>query len=196
MNAGQFNKLITVQMYDHKESKWVDVCKIWAMVKTIKANEMYVAEKMVNESKVRFITRFTTKISPDMRILHRNEQFKIASIINDGMKNQTLTLHVYEMLLNDVCDLISVSEEIDSLGQSVGTEMKTACECSKAEIVQEESTDGGSISLRDKIMLIIESPNYNDENSLEYKGKKHHIYKVIDRMDGYTELYCEVRSGD
>ena len=200
MQAGDFDKKIIVQKFDAVEGKWMNVCSLWAAIKTIKSDEIYNSNAF-NGLKIRFITRFTPKINENMRILHRNEPFKISSIVNDSMKNQTLTIHVYEMALNDECELVTLSQEVDGLGQRVGMGNKRLCPCSRSEIVQEESSSGqtsktnGNLYKKNKIMVIVESMNYSDEKSLFYKGQKYKIYKVVDRLDGYTELYCEVRTG-
>ena len=126
MQAGDFNKKITVQKFSAVKGKWMDVCSLWAAIKTIKSDEIYNSNAF-NGLKIRFITRFTPKINENMRILHRKQVFTIASIVNDSMKNQTLTIHVYEMVLNDKYELISFTEEVDGFDQYMGKEQNREC---------------------------------------------------------------------
>lgn len=194
MQAGDFDKKITVQKFSAVKGKWMDVCSLWAAIKTIKSDEIYNSNAF-NGLKIRFITRFTPKINENMRILHRKQVFTIASIVNDSMKNQTLTIHVYEMVLNDKCELISFTEEVDGFDQYMGKEQKRECKCSHSEILNEERKDDFTSELKQKIQIIVESMDFRNEDLLIYKGQKYHIYKVLNRLDGYTELYCACRGG-
>ena len=62
MQAGDFNKKITVQKFSAVKGKWMDVCSLWAAIKTIKSDEIYNSNAF-NGLKIRFITRFTPKIN-------------------------------------------------------------------------------------------------------------------------------------
>jgi predicted RNA-binding protein associated with RNAse of E/G family len=46
------------------------------------------------------------------------------------------------------------------------------------------------------MMLIVDSDAYDNEKFLNYQGKKYSIYKSFQRIDHFTELYCEVKAGD
>ena len=73
--------------------KWVDVKKCWAMVKTVQGREFIQAAAVQAESTVRFVIRFTTGITNEMRIIYNDRIFEItAPPINDDELNITLTI--------------------------------------------------------------------------------------------------------
>jgi SPP1 family predicted phage head-tail adaptor len=72
---------------------WVDVKSSWAMVKTIQGREFFQAAAVHAESTVRFVVRYTTGITNDMRVVYKGRIFEIAAPpINDDELNKTLTI--------------------------------------------------------------------------------------------------------
>lgn len=99
--------------------------------------------------------------------------------------------------LDDYCDLISIiSGEKDSLGQPKIIEKPFMVFCSKLSITRAEFNAAGNLGFKPDMMLIVDSDSYDGEKLLDYRGKKFSIYKTFQRIDGFTELYCEVKSGD
>jgi predicted RNA-binding protein associated with RNAse of E/G family len=98
--------------------------------------------------------------------------------------------------LDDVCYLISITTEKDDLGQMIRNEKSFMIFCSKMSIVRSEFNTAGMLGHKPEIMLIVDSDSYDQEKYLEYNDKKYSIYKSFQRVDHFTELYCEVKSGD
>jgi SPP1 family predicted phage head-tail adaptor len=98
--------------------------------------------------------------------------------------------------LDDVCFLLSVtSTEDDELNQPINTKTPRQIFCSKLNINRAEFSAAGQLGHKPKILLIVDSDEYDDENSLTYESTSYRVYKVFMRTDGFTELYCEVNIG-
>jgi SPP1 family predicted phage head-tail adaptor len=99
MNPGLFKHRITIQNSIEIENEngdyvkeWSDYKNVWAMIKTVQGREYLAAAATQNENTSRFITRYTSGIHPDMRILFNGRIFEIKSVINDDELNITLTI--------------------------------------------------------------------------------------------------------
>src|SRR5688572_2315809 len=98
--------------------------------------------------------------------------------------------------LDDVCSLISITVIQDELGQFVRSEKPYLVFCSKLSITRAEFSTAGMVGHKPEIMLVVDSDSYDDEKYVEYHNKKYSIYKSFQRVDGFTEIYCEVKQGD
>lgn len=99
--------------------------------------------------------------------------------------------------LDDVCYLLSVTTQKDELGQPVEiAETSFMVFCSKFSITRAEFSSAGQLGFKPDIMLIVDSDSYENEKLLRYENKKYSIYKTFQRADNFTELYCEVKTGD
>jgi hypothetical protein len=98
--------------------------------------------------------------------------------------------------LDDFCELLSITTTQDSLGQFIKEEKPFMVFCSKLSITRAEFNSSGQLGHKPEIMLIVDSDSYDNERYLNYQNKKYSIYKAFQRVDHYTELYCEVKSGD
>lgn len=99
--------------------------------------------------------------------------------------------------LDDVCYLIqSITDSYDDLGQPIILEKQLMVFCSKLSITRAEFSTAGQLGFKPDFMLVVDSDAYENEKLLEYGGKKYSIYKTFQRTDNFTELYCEVKSGD
>lgn len=99
--------------------------------------------------------------------------------------------------LDDVCYLISETVVEDELGQDEVTgKTERPIFCSKLSITRAEATAAGQLNRNPKMLLVVDSDEYDQEGSLKYDGKTYSIYKDFIRTDGFTELYCEVKAGD
>jgi hypothetical protein len=98
--------------------------------------------------------------------------------------------------LDDVCYLLSITTTKDELNQFRPVEKPCMVFCSKLSIVRSEFSTAGQLGFKPDMMLIVDSDSYDQEKLLEYDKKKYSIYKTFQRIDGFTELYCEVKTGD
>jgi SPP1 family predicted phage head-tail adaptor len=97
--------------------------------------------------------------------------------------------------LDDVCNLIRITSINDELGQAIKTENPFMVFCSKVSITRAEFNAAGQLGHKPDMMLIVDSDAYEKEAYVEYQNKKYSIYKMYMRSDGFTELYCEVKTG-
>jgi hypothetical protein len=98
--------------------------------------------------------------------------------------------------LDDVCNLLAIQTTQDSIGQFIETEIPYMVFCSKFSITRAEFNTAGQNGFKPDLMLVVDADAYGNEKLLEYQGKKYSIYKIFQRVDGFIELYCEVKSGD
>lgn len=98
--------------------------------------------------------------------------------------------------LDDVCYLLSITTTQDEIGQFIKEEKPAMVFCSKLSITRAEFNASGQLGHKPEIMLVVDADAYDNEGFLEYQNKKYTIYKTFQRVDHYTELYCEVKSGD
>ena len=99
-----------------------------------------------------------------------------------------------EISLDDVCKLLSITTTKDELGQFVKEEKPYTVFCSKLSITRAEFASSGQLGHKPEISLIVDSDSYDNERYVEYQNKKYSIYKTFQRVDHFTELYCEVIS--
>jgi SPP1 family predicted phage head-tail adaptor len=97
--------------------------------------------------------------------------------------------------LDDVCSLLSIHTTKDELGQAIKSEKPFMVFCSRLSVTRAEVTSAGQLGNKPDFMLVVDNDAYDNETMLEYQGKKYSIYKTFVRWDGYTELYCELKTG-
>jgi len=83
----------------------------------------------------------------------------------------------------------------DQLNQQIETLTPSLVYCSKLNITRAEFSASGQSGHKPQLMLVVDSDEYDGEVKVEYDRTTYSIYKEYVRSDGYTELYCEVRSG-
>jgi SPP1 family predicted phage head-tail adaptor len=98
--------------------------------------------------------------------------------------------------LDDICNLLSQTSTKDELGQPIISEKPYMVFCSKLSITRAEFNVAGQQGHKPEMMLVVDSDAYDNEKKLEYQNKKYAIYKTFMRVDGFTELYCEVNAND
>jgi len=98
--------------------------------------------------------------------------------------------------LDDAADLLQITTTKDELGQAIKHEKPFMIFCSKMSITRAEFNTSGQLGHKPVMMLIVDSDAYDNEKFLNYQGKKYSIYKSFQRIDHFTELYCEVKAGD
>lgn len=98
--------------------------------------------------------------------------------------------------LDDVCNLLSETQTKDALGQPIINEKPYMVFCSRLSITRAEFNVAGQQGYKPEMTLVVDSDSYDQEKKLEYKNKKYTIYKTFQRIDGFTELNCEVNVND
>jgi len=98
--------------------------------------------------------------------------------------------------LDNVCNLLSITTTQDELGQFVKHEKSYMVFCSKMSITRAEFNAAGNLGHKPEILLVVDSDSYENEKQVEFEGKKYSVYKTYQRNDSFTEIYCEVKSGD
>lgn len=104
MNAGQLNKKIIIQKnqsskndYGESVSSWVDYVTLWANIKHLRGQELFLSEQVYNKEVFRIQTRYYSGIDTKMRISYDSKIFNITSINNINEKNITLEFIVEEL---------------------------------------------------------------------------------------------------
>jgi SPP1 family predicted phage head-tail adaptor len=99
MNAGKLNKRITIQEYGSTQNEYGEQVKTWSTTKTVWASveplqgrEWFNAKQMQSEIEIRMRLRYTTDITPKMRIQYNALNYNIESVINVGEENRELEL--------------------------------------------------------------------------------------------------------
>ncbi len=65
----------------------------------------------------------------------------------------------------------------------------------KKPITQTEFFAAGQNGIRPTAMFLVRTKEYNGQKKIKCEDTIYSIYRVYDRPDGVTELYCEVRIG-
>lgn len=99
--------------------------------------------------------------------------------------------------LDDVCFLISSTDtgEKDKFNQPIKVESERQIFCSKLSVNRAEFLAAGQLDHKPQMTIVVDSDEYDQEEKLLYQDKKYSIYRIFPRVDGFTELYCEARSG-
>lgn len=66
---------------------------------------------------------------------------------------------------------------------------------SVSSIRMDEFHQAGAYGLKPQLVFTIFAPEYKDEETVEYKGRKYTIYRTYWTKDDTLELYCEARKG-
>ena len=98
------------------------------------------------------------------------------------------------MEMSDVLNLITESFDTDKYGNEVATETQTEVFCEVNSITQNEFFAAGKEGFRPSFRFDVFFGDYNDEQILEYDGKRYFIYRTY-RRDDTMELYTEMRVG-
>jgi SPP1 family predicted phage head-tail adaptor len=97
--------------------------------------------------------------------------------------------------LDDACTLIGLVTTEDELGQPIESETPRQIFCSRISISRAEFAAAGQIGLKAQLILVVDSDEYDGEEKIDYSEKRYSVYRDFMRTDGFTELYCEVKSG-
>jgi hypothetical protein len=102
-----------------------------------------------------------------------------------------------QISLDDACSLVTqTTTEKDELGQPILKENLFQIFCSKLSITRSEFSSAGVLGHKPELMLVVDSDSYDREKKVIYEEKRYNIYKTFQRVDGFTELYCELTIND
>ena len=104
MNPGKLKHRIAFQQANitkdelkQQIEEWQDYKTVYSMIKTVKGTEYYEAAHVNAEKTYRFIIRYISGITSDMRINYKGRIFDITEPpINDDEANKTLTIMAKE----------------------------------------------------------------------------------------------------
>ena len=99
MNAGELTHLIVLQKKSLTQDDelnsivtWLDWRTIWTSPLPKTGREYYKLATVNSEITEAFKTRYIGFISPHLRIKFRNKYYEIIDVINEGERNETLTI--------------------------------------------------------------------------------------------------------
>ncbi len=95
------------------------------------------------------------------------------------------------MLWNDVAKLISTTETVDDIGDTILTATEREVFVNKKSIRQSEYYQALSVGLKPEIMFEVKSIDYADEKVIEYNSKPYNITRAYSKNGEVTELICE-----
>ena len=96
--------------------------------------------------------------------------------------------------MSDVLTLISETFTADDYGNQVATETENEVFCEVYSPSQNEFFSAGREGHRPSFRFDVFFGDYNDEQLVEYDGKRYYIYRTY-RRDDTMELYAEMRVG-
>lgn len=106
LQAQKLNRRITIQRkvggqdsLGQPVDQWVDVCKLWAHIKTISGSgfvnqEFYDGGKEVSRTTASIRVRKRDGITPDMRVLHQGQVYEVRVVLPDLQDNRYMDLGV------------------------------------------------------------------------------------------------------
>lgn len=99
INAGELNKLVTLQVpeqirdsYGEEIITWQNVTTLWAKIQPLTGRELYAAQQLHAESKVKIIIRYRSDMDTTKRLFYGNRYFYILSCHNTMESNEELVL--------------------------------------------------------------------------------------------------------
>lgn len=99
MNAGRFDRRITIQTYTSTRDNvggevrsWTDFCDMWANINPGDGNKNTNADRVESHAPVKFTIRYRSDITTAMRIKFDNEYYNISDI-SEIVRRQYLTLY-------------------------------------------------------------------------------------------------------
>lgn len=91
--------------------------------------------------------------------------------------------------------LIRETKEQDEFGVWRISETETTVFCQVDSVTRDEFFDGGRNGLNPEYRFTLFYADYNDERTVEYKGKRYGIYRTYHARTDIIELYAERKGG-
>lgn len=95
------------------------------------------------------------------------------------------------MLWNDVAKLITYTQTVDDIGDTIITETEKEVFINKKSIRQSEFYQALSTGLKPEIMLEVRTIDYEDEKDVKYNNKSYNIIRAFSKNGEITELICQ-----
>nr|DAP24786.1 MAG TPA: head closure knob [Caudoviricetes sp.]DAS04637.1 MAG TPA: head closure knob [Caudoviricetes sp.] len=96
---------------------------------------------------------------------------------------------------SEVLYLITLSHKKNANGVFISTETKRRVFCSADSVSQTEFFSAGLNGLKAQRKFTLFRFDYNDEEVIEFKGKRYTVYRTYEKDDD-IELYTELRKGN
>ena len=97
---------------------------------------------------------------------------------------------------NNVCNLVSRVFTKNIYGVETYQEVKRQVFCAVDSITASEFFEGGANGLKPDLRFTLFFGDYNDEEVVEFEGKKFTVYRTYKTSGDKVELYCERRIGN
>lgn len=95
------------------------------------------------------------------------------------------------MLWRDVAKLISTTETVDDIGDTILTATEKEVFVNKKSIRQSEYYQALSTGLKPEIMFEVRTIDYEDEEDIKYNNKNYNIIRTYTKNGEITELICQ-----
>lgn len=95
------------------------------------------------------------------------------------------------MLFREVIKLVTVINDVNSIGDPIKTKIKTGVFADKQSIRQSEFYQAAATGLRPEIMFIIRTIDYNNESIIEFNNKEYNIIRTYEKDNEFIELVCQ-----
>lgn len=89
MDPGKLNRIITIEQktastdaYGGQSFSWSTFATVWAAVQPLKGRELIAAQAAQSEITSRFVIRYLSGVSADMRIVYGGRYFNITAVID------------------------------------------------------------------------------------------------------------------
>lgn len=100
------------------------------------------------------------------------------------------------MNLAEKIALISIEYEQDDLGEWIETETSTEVFALVQSVTMYEFYQAGLEGMKPDYRFHVWLSEYNDQELVDYKGKRYEIYRTYIRNDGRIELYVNEKKGE
>lgn len=97
---------------------------------------------------------------------------------------------------DNVCTFIKRETTQDENLNDVITDTETNVFCAELPIASNEFFKAEQSGIKASKEFVVYTEEYNDEQLIKYNDKLYSIYRIYQRPDEYTELYCESRVGN
>lgn len=97
---------------------------------------------------------------------------------------------------SNVCLLVSVEYQQDSIGQPVAIETLKPAFCDIASVSRSEFYDAGRNGLKPEYRITIFAPDYNGEEALILNNIRYGVIRTYRNRNETVELYVERKTGE
>lgn len=97
---------------------------------------------------------------------------------------------------SEVLTLVKISTGKDEYGMTDYTETTRNVFVNVRSISSQEFYEAGQSGIQPQYEFIMFAPDYDGELTVEYRGRRYHVYRTYIRNTDELELYCEERAGN